>query len=88
MHPILFKIGPLAVRSWGAMLLIGFILGYWLAIKRAGKYSIPKSALLDLSLYLLLAGIIGGRFVYVLLNWRYYLHNPFQIIAIWNGGIL
>jgi len=87
MHPILFKIGPLAVRSWGAMLLIGFILGYWLAIKRAGKYSIPKSALLDLALYLLLAGIIGGRFVYVLLNWRYYLHNPFQIIAIWNGGL-
>jgi phosphatidylglycerol:prolipoprotein diacylglycerol transferase len=69
------------------MLLIGFILGYWLAIKRAEKYSIPKPALLDLSLYLLLGGIIGGRFVYVLLNWRYYLHNPFQIIAIWNGGL-
>jgi phosphatidylglycerol:prolipoprotein diacylglycerol transferase len=69
------------------MLLIGFILGYWLAIKRAEKYSIPKSALLDLSLYLLLAGIIGGRFVYVLLNLRDYLQEPIRIIAIWEGGL-
>ncbi|MBC7329588.1 prolipoprotein diacylglyceryl transferase [bacterium] len=87
MYPIIFKIGPLAVRSWGTMLLIGFILGYWLAIKRAEKYSISKSAILDLALYLLLAGIIGGRFVYVLLNLRFYFHNPIQIIAIWNGGL-
>jgi phosphatidylglycerol:prolipoprotein diacylglycerol transferase len=69
------------------MLLIGFILGYWLAIKRAEKYSIPKSALLDLALCLLLAGIIGGRLIYVLLNLPFYLHNPIQIIAIWNGGL-
>jgi len=87
MHPILFKMGPVAVRSWGAMLLIGFVLGYWLAIKRAEKYSISKSAILDLALYLLLAGIIGGRLIYVLLNLRFYFHNPIQIIAIWNGGL-
>lgn len=87
MYPILFKIGPLALRSWGFMLLIGFVLGYWLAVKRAEKYNIPKAVLLDLALYLLLAGIIGGRLVYVLLNINFYAHNPLQIIAIWNGGL-
>lgn len=87
MHPILFKLGPLALRSWGFMLLIGFVLGYWLAIKRARKYHIPTVFLLDLALYLLLAGIIGGRLIYVLLNFSFYLHNPLQIIAIWNGGL-
>lgn len=87
MHPILFKIGPLALRSWGFMLLIGFVLGYWLAIKRATKYGIPKVFLLDLALYLLLAGIIGGRLVYVFLNISSYARNPLQIIAIWNGGL-
>ncbi len=87
MHPILFKIGPLALRSWGLMLLIGFALGYWLAVKRAQKYSVPKEYLLDLALYLLLAGIIGGRLVYVMLNISFYIHNPLQIVAIWNGGL-
>ncbi|MGB9607567.1 MAG: prolipoprotein diacylglyceryl transferase [bacterium] len=87
MHPILFKIGPLAIRSWGAMLLVGFLLAYWLALKRAEKYSLPKAYVLDLALYLLLAGVIGGRLVYVLLNGRFYFRNPLQIVAIWNGGL-
>lgn len=87
MHPILFRIGPLALRSWGLMLLIGFLLGYWLAVKRASRYGVPKSMLLDLALYLLLAGIIGGRLVYVLLNLPFYVSNPIQILAIWNGGL-
>lgn len=87
MHPILIKIGPLALRSWGLMLLIGFLLGYWLAVKRGEKYGVSRQNLLDLALYLLLAGIIGGRLVYVLLNITYYASNPIQTIAIWNGGL-
>lgn len=87
MFPILFKIGPLAVRSWGVMLLIGFVLGYWLAVRRGKKYGISSDVLLDLVLYLLLAGVVGGRLLYVLLNLSYYIRYPLEIFAIWNGGL-
>jgi len=69
------------------MLVIGFLLGFWLADRRAGKYGISRVTLFDLALYLLLAGVIGGRIVFILLNIPLYIHNPLQMIAIWNGGL-
>ena len=32
--PIIFSIGPLAVRWYGLMYVVGFLLGWWLARRR------------------------------------------------------
>ena len=42
MFPTLLKIGPVALRSYGLMLAIGFLTGYYVALKRAEKAGIKK----------------------------------------------
>jgi phosphatidylglycerol:prolipoprotein diacylglycerol transferase len=66
MHPVLFQIGPLAVRTYGFLLALAFILGIWFSAKRAKKQRIKIDWVPDLSLIILIAAIVGSRFFYVI----------------------
>jgi phosphatidylglycerol:prolipoprotein diacylglycerol transferase len=88
--PIAFQIGPIAVRWYGLMYLLGFVCGYflvrWLAPKRGVHLS--KDALLGLINYLAIGVIVGGRLGYVLFwNLSYFLSHPLEIFAFWQGGM-
>jgi len=67
MHPDLFQIGPLTVRAYGTMIVLGFFLGISLVRLRSKKYMMKWDDCLDLSFYLLLAGIVGGKLFYWLI---------------------
>ncbi len=98
MHPILFKIpkieignwviGPIPIRLYGLMIGVGFLLGIYLASRRAKKEGINPDRILDMGVYLLLAAILGSRLFYVLLNLREFSANPFDAFAIWKGGLV
>ncbi len=98
MHPILFEIpkfeilnwviGPIPVRMYGLMIGIGFLLGIYLASRRAKKEGINPDHILDMGVYLLLAAIVGSRVVYVLTSLHEFTRNPLDIFAIWKGGLV
>jgi phosphatidylglycerol:prolipoprotein diacylglycerol transferase len=98
MHPILFEIpkiefgnwmiGPIPIRMYGLMIGIGFLLGMYLASRRAKKEGIDPDRILDLGVYLLLAAIIGSRLLYVLTALPEFANNPLEIFAIWKGGLV
>jgi len=89
--PIAIQLGPLAVRWYGLMYLIGFGL-IWLAgryrIKRnPGGVWMPKD-LDDALFYGILGTILGGRLGYVLFyKFGDYLHEPWKIFYLWEGGM-
>tara|TARA_Y100000310_G_scaffold217822_1_gene218906 strand:+ start:4242 stop:4949 length:708 start_codon:yes stop_codon:yes gene_type:complete len=57
-----------------------------LAKKR--ELSITKDDVADLLLYIIVGVILGARIFYVFVyNLPFYLSNPFEIIAIWHGGL-
>ncbi len=64
--PDIFSLGPLTVRWYGLMYVVGFALGWAMARKRALKeYSPIKLAQVDdLVFYMMLGVIIGGRIGY------------------------
>ncbi len=66
MHPTLFHIGPLAVRTYGFLLALAFVLGIWFAGKRARKRGMNMDWIPDLSLIILVTAIVGSRFFYVI----------------------
>lgn len=66
MHPVLFQIGPLAVRTYGFLLALAFILGIWFSAKRAKKQGSNIDWIPDLSLIILITAIVGSRFFYVI----------------------
>jgi len=88
MHPILIKIGPLTIHTYGVMIAAGFLLGLALAVKQAKKQLIEPDKIIDLGFYMLLAAIAGSRFFFVIVNAGHYLKNPLAIFKLWEGGLV
>jgi len=88
--PIAFEIGPLAVRWYGLMYLVAFVLAWTLGRWRIrhGKTALTQRDLDDLLFYCVLGVVAGGRLGYVLFyKPAYYLAHPLEIFAVWHGGM-
>jgi len=90
-NPIAFSIGPIAVRWYGIMYLVGFATAFVLGryrIKRGRSGRVTASILDDLLFYVVLGVILGGRLGYVLFyKPGYYFQHPLEIFAVWQGGM-
>jgi len=89
--PILFSLGPLAVRWYGLMYVIAFIavivLGKWRIRHGLGNGLVEKDVD-DMLIYGVFGTILGGRLGYVLFyKPHYYLEHPSEILQIWAGGM-
>ena len=89
--PVAISIGPLAVRWYGLMYLVGFGL-LW----AAGRYRIARTPggvwaakdLDDALFYGILGTILGGRLGYVLFyKLSDYAAEPWRIFYVWEGGM-
>lgn len=87
MHPILFQWGPLTIYSYGVMMACAFIIGTYLAQKEAALQAVDSQKIVDLTLWLVLFGIVGARLLYVLQNLAFYRVNPLEIIMLQRGGL-
>jgi len=88
--PIIFQIGPLAIRWYGLMYLLGFGAAYMLILhlSRLRNLSLTKDGVSDLLFYGVLGVVLGGRLGYVLFyNPAQYFARPLEIFAVWQGGM-
>ena len=88
MHPILFKIGPLTIYTYGFFIAFAFVAGMFLATHEAKRLGEEAERIMDLGFYLIVAAIIGSRLFFVLLNMKEYLRHPLNIFKIWEGGLV
>ncbi len=88
--PILIELGPIRVGWYGLMYVFGFLASYLLVryqMKRK-DFGLSKLEVENLYFYLILGLMIGARLGYVLFyDLKVYLANPFEILAIWHGGM-
>jgi phosphatidylglycerol:prolipoprotein diacylglycerol transferase len=88
--PVAFQIGPLPVRWYGLMYLLGFVAAFFLIrhLARLRNMDLSGDELSDLLFYCMLGVILGGRLGYVLFyDAPYFLQHPLKILAIWQGGM-
>ena len=88
MHPVLFKIGPLSIHTYGFFIALGFIAGIFIAAKEAERLSFNKEIIMDLAFYILLSAIAGARIFYIFTVPHLFINDPFEIFRIWNGGLV
>jgi phosphatidylglycerol:prolipoprotein diacylglycerol transferase len=88
MHPILIRLGPLTIHTYGFLIALGFLVGLWLAVLQAKREGIPSDRIIDLGFYILLAAIIGSRLLFILINLDHYVKDPADIFKIWEGGLV
>jgi len=88
--PEIVRIGPFAVRWYGLMYLVGFASSYLLVnyqIKKKGL-QISRDTVMSLYSYVVLGLLVGARLGYVLFyDLSAYIKHPFEIFAIWHGGM-
>jgi len=90
MHPELFKIPGinLAVPSFGATLMVGFLLGTWWAARRCAKVKVDPDMALNLGFIILIVGTLSARTFYVIHYWSTeFAHQPAQVFNIRAGGM-
>jgi phosphatidylglycerol:prolipoprotein diacylglycerol transferase len=88
--PVALQIGPLAIRWYGLMYLVGFVGGWYLARRRAQRPDSPvtKAQVDDLVFYVALGVILGGRIGYmVFYGIEQIVSNPLALFRIWEGGM-
>ena len=89
--PVIFSLGPLAVRWYGLMYVIGFIavivLGK-LRVRQGLGLGMTEKDVDDVLIYGVVGTILGGRLGYVLFyKLDHYLAHPVEILQIWAGGM-
>lgn len=87
MHPIIFKIGFVTIYSYGFFAAVSFLTVVFLLSLEFKKAGLKKDLAVDLCFYLLVSGIIGARFLHVVLNADYYLDNLKEIFMLQHGGL-
>lgn len=89
-NPTLLKLGPFEIRYYGIIFVLGFILAYFFInhLAKQRNLKLTKEDILDLLFYLIIGTITGARIFEILFyNLKYYLENPFEMLAIWHGGL-
>jgi len=86
--PEIFRLGPIAVRWYGLLFALGFLLGYYIVEKMFKKDGIKLEWLDKLFLYTMIATVVGARLGHVFFyGWEFYSQHPVEIIKVWRGGL-
>ena len=86
MDRILFSVGPITIYWYSVTMLLAVLIGIYLSFRESKKQKMYEF-ISDLSLYIILFGIIGARLYYVIFNFDSYKYNLLSIFKIWEGGI-
>ncbi len=91
------QLGPVFIHFYGIIIMLGALLGAWLASRQAKRRGDNSDLIWDVLPWLLVAGIIGARIWHILtppdsmksmgLTTAYYFSHPLDALAIWNGGL-
>ncbi len=82
MHPHVFGM----VKSFGALLALSFVLGFWLSVRRGRRYGFAGDLVLDFSLTVMISSVIGVRLFYFFTHPDHF--EPwYEVFLLWKGGL-
>jgi phosphatidylglycerol---prolipoprotein diacylglyceryl transferase len=88
MYPVLFEIGGFQIRSYGVIVALSFLIALWMSTREAERKGLDPKLVQDFAVYGLLGGLVGARLYFVLFSAPgYFLEHPWEIFAVWSGGI-
>lgn len=87
-NPTILSFNLITLHWYGLFLATGILLSIWILLKLAQKNNLSKNIIFDLSIWLIIGGLIGARLGYIIFyQLNYYLSNPIEIIFINHGGL-
>jgi len=89
MYPEIFHIGSFPINSYGVFLALAFLCAILIAVKLAARDGLPKEKIYDLSLWMLLASLVGSKLL-MLFTEPEYRDHPLQLLSLdflRSGGV-
>ena len=89
MHPKLIEIGNFYIPTYGFFVALGVILGVWLTLKLASKEGFDKKQVDEignLAIYSILGGLLGSKLLLIIVDFKYYIQNPGDLIYVVRSG--
>ncbi len=82
----LFSIGKFTIHGYGLMIGIGFVIGMYIGCFRAKKLGFSENHITNISIYVITIGFLGGKILYVIVNFKTFLQNPLSTLG--SGGFV
>jgi phosphatidylglycerol:prolipoprotein diacylglycerol transferase len=91
--PRLFQIGNFGIPTYGVLVALGVLIGLWISVRNSEKQGIKAENAWDFGIAIVLAGILGAKILYIILDWRtghgygQNLREIFTIDTLQAGGV-
>ncbi len=92
-----WQLGPVSIRAYALCIVAGIIVALWWGSRRWIARGGQPGEVLDVALWAVPFGLIGGRAYHVLTDWRYYFtdlgdtlnppRGPIDALKVWEGGL-
>ena len=86
MYPELFSLGPITVYSYGVLLAISYLIGLWLAMRRARAWGLDANRVLDLGIYIIIAALIGAKLLLLVVDFDQFRQSPADLLSLARSG--
>ena len=95
MYPEIFRIGSFPINTYGVLLAVSFLCAIMVSVRLGARDGLPREKIYDLSLWMLLAGLVGSK-ILMLFTEPEYRADPLQLLSldflrsggVWYGGLL
>ncbi len=83
-------VGPLPLRGYALCIVLGIVVAVWLGERRWRERGGQKDEVVDLALWAVPAGVIGGRLYHVITDYELYFgpgRSAWAALYVWRGGL-
>ncbi|CRY77217.1 Prolipoprotein diacylglyceryl transferase [Nocardia farcinica] len=85
-----WHIGPIPLRAYALCIILGIVVAIWWGERRWQQRGGREGTVLDVAMFAVPFGLIGGRAYHVATDWRKYFGeggDPVEALYIWQGGL-
>ena len=86
MFPILIKIGPVTIHTYGFMLALGVAFALWFLFVQSKKFGFVASKMVDMAFYTIIVSLLGAKLILFIGNFSYYTRNLGELFSMARTG--
>jgi len=86
MYPRLLELGPITVYTYGVLLAAAYLLGLWLATRRAKARQLDSTRVLDLGIYIIISALVGAKLLLLVTDFQTFRANPRELLTLARVG--
>jgi phosphatidylglycerol:prolipoprotein diacylglycerol transferase len=86
MYPLLFKLGPLSIYSYGVLLATAYIVGLQLALRRADRAGLSGQRVMDLGIFIIISALVGAKLMLFIVEFKQFTSEPARLMVLLKSG--